>query len=105
MTARESRRANREAIKAIAEANRANAKSREATLQTIEARLSGGDAYVAIGHLEDARDLYNKAWDLSDELGISSLPAQLAIWEMDYESGRPIGVVAQNAEIPSSSLK
>ncbi len=71
------------AFRANVERKHANAEAREAQLRLAQGLVAQGDALMLAQHVEDARDTYIKSWDVFDQLGISSLPAQLGVWDAD----------------------
>ena len=96
----QARRANVEAVRANAQAVRAGAEARRAGVLLAQAKMAQGDALLAVAQYNEARNAYDAAWEQFDRLGESSRPAQLAIWELDQLSARPIReIVPQSAGV------
>jgi WD40 repeat protein len=95
-TARESHRANREAANARTQAARAAAEAHQARLQLAQATMASGDAFLAMDKFDAARSAFNTAWEVLADMHQPTRHVALAMWELDYRSGRPIRVLEKD---------
>jgi len=79
LTEKQSERANAEKLRATEE-------STNAQLQLADATVARGDALVFAARFAEARQVYRDAWSMCDKLHVSSLPAELGIWDCDRRS-------------------
>ncbi len=86
----EAARATREASRANTEAARANMEAREAMLQLARAEVAQGDALFASQRYLEARSSYDIAWQQFRRAGESPRAAELALWELNQVSARPL---------------
>ncbi len=79
-----------EAHKARLEADLADKETLIAQSQLAKSTLAQGDALLALERYDEARDLYDQSWDISEKLGLSTLPAEVAEWELNTKSAVPL---------------
>jgi WD40 repeat protein len=83
-------RATQQEVIAQKNAALANIESKEAQLRLAEGMISQGGALLMANRASDARVSYTQAWDIFDKVGVSGLPAQLGVWDIDRQHRPPL---------------
>lgn len=80
-------------VAATREAQRANRQARETALKLADAQVAQADTLLLMERRDEARDLYNNAWDAYERLGVPTLAAQLGVWDVDRRSWHRIATL------------
>jgi eukaryotic-like serine/threonine-protein kinase len=77
----------------------AKAEARESQLRLADGMVAQGNALLSANRPADARVIYTQAWDIFDKLGVSGLPAQLGVWDIDRQHPQPLRSFKSDSDI------